>query len=171
MSDDRKQEPVIPSLRTPRERVVDHLRTALSVGVASVLVTGTTSCIVADPPPPASACLAGTVVSKLRASVAPIGAEIELTLSSTELTLQPATTPPQILSGGQVRSHLASGNVSTTTIIPSGGVIELHVDLVCVNRSGATDLSLVRVVLTPLNADAGTPDGGAPNYRVDISNP
>lgn len=173
MSDDRKQEAVIPSLRTPRERVVDHLRTALSVGVASVLVTGTTSCIVADPPPPASVCVSGDPVANVRATIAVrAGSGVELNLSSLDPTMRPSGASPLILSGGQITQHLTSGGVSTTTIEPSGGVIELRASFSCDDARVGTTSVTIRVLLTPMVSDAGSSDGGTPGtttYRIDLS--
>jgi hypothetical protein len=83
---------VIPS-RGPRDRVVDHLRTALSVGVASVMVTGCTSCIVSDPLPQPSACSVGPVSSSVATTLKRVGTEvtIEIILSGRLQAVGPVT--------------------------------------------------------------------------------
>lgn len=170
-------EPVIA--RKPRERVVDHLRAALSVGVASVMVTGTTSCIVSDPIPRPSACTMASPAAGTRATVVLRGELVEVTIvppSSFTVRAEPFATE-----GGMITQSFTSAT-AVVTVRPTGsGPIELQVPLRC--NDDRSDV-LVGVRLRPVflnRPDAGPrdggvlPDGGLSNapddYAVDVFDP
>lgn len=157
MSDDQKPvEPVIPTLQSPRDRVIEHLRTALSVGVASVMVTGTTSCIVADPPPRPSACRSSSPKSNMSAMVTAAGPRLRVDLTSTNAEFTP--TSSVLVTGGALDRDLISGSTWSALILPTGGTIEVRFRFSCMSDF-QTDSAVVGVRLTPKATDGGT-DGG-----------
>jgi hypothetical protein len=147
--------PVIPS-RTPRDRVVDHLRTALSVGVASVMVTGCTSCIVSDPLPQPSACSVGPVSSSVATVLKRVGSELtlELILSGRLQAVGPVTASGATLSG---QVQVAPDLVRVTLQPTSSDPIEVTLPVSCAGVN-----SKVGVRLRPTQRpDAGSADGGS----------
>lgn len=161
---------VIPS-RTPRDRVVDHLRTALSVGVASVMVTGCTSCIVSDPLPQPSACSVGPVSSSVATTLRRVGSEVtvEIVLSGRLEASGPVTAVGAPITGQvQVPPNLIRVTVQPT----SAGNIELTLPVTCANVDSKVGIRLRAVNLNrpDAGADAGTStDGGLPDdYVIDV---
>ncbi len=179
MSERKEVEPVIPR-RPPRDRVVNHLRAALSVGVASVMVTGTTSCIVSDPLPRPSACGMGSPAAGTTVTTARRSGLVEVTIVPPSQFIIRAE--PFITAGGVITQVFTSAS-SVVTVRPTGGPIELNVSYRCSDDS-LGDVS-VGVRLRPVflnRPDAGTrgdggvlPDGGLvevpDDYAVDIFDP
>lgn len=169
MTDERT--PVIPS-RTPRDRVVDHLRTALSVGVASVMVTGCTSCIVSDPLPQPSACSVGPVSSSVATTLKRVGNEVtvEIILSGRLEAIGPVTASGAIISGQvQVTTELVRVTLQPTSSNP----VELTLPVSCAGSNSKVGIRLRPVNLNKPDAgasDAGTStDGGLPDdYVIDV---
>lgn len=169
MTDERAS--VIPS-RTPRDRVVDHLRTALSVGVASVMVTGCTSCIVSDPLPQPSACSVGPVSSSVATTLRRVGTEVtvEIILSGRLQAMGPVSAVGAPITGQvEVSAELIRVTVQPT----SNNAIELTLPVNCAGTSSRVGIRLRPVVLNRPDAgapDAGTStDGGLPDdYVIDV---
>ncbi len=168
MTDERAS--VIPS-RGPRDRVVDHLRAALSVGVASVMVTGCTSCIVSDPLPQPSACSVGPVSSSVATTLKRVGSEVtvEIILSGRLQAVGPVTAIGAPITGQvQVSPDLIRVTVQPT----SANNIELTLPVVCAGSTSKVGIRLRAVTLNrpDAGADAGTStDGGLPDdYVIDV---
>jgi hypothetical protein len=164
MTDPTKMPPVIPS-RTPRDRVLEHLRTALSVGVASVMVTGTTSCLVVDPVPGPSSCFMGPVAARVTAMVETQSDQVRLRLV---LPSGFSLRGVEAVTGGSVRVDLATTSSATLSIVPRSASepVEFTVSLLCIDdRNGSNSSALLGVRVRPVRInrpDAGSPDAGAP---------
>ena len=168
MTDERA--PVIPS-RGPRDRVVDHLRTALSVGVASVMVTGCTSCIVSDPLPQPSACSVGPISSNVATTLRSVGSEVtvEIILSGRLQATGPVTAVGAPITG---QVQVAPDLIRVTVQPTSTSNIELTLPVTCAGTNSQVGIRLRAVTLNRPDggADAGTStDGGLPDdYAIDV---